>query len=364
MSLRAGEFARAESHFIRAHHWAPRIPEVCYALGRERLRSGKIDEAEELLRTAWEGDPSLIGASATLARCLAIYQRRFAEAHTVLDQAEAAGTNAMLAVVRSEVHIEEGRTAEAAIAAETALACCDSDASAGRESASTREAARAALARVHNQRGIDLLSCDQADCALFAFKRAGDLDPRWSSPRVNMGAAFVDMGKCERALVAFEAAIAADPDDPEAHYHLGVNLLDRGDLARARAALEVAVDLDPDPVEARTALAQTYLSLGDVAPALTLLAKIADEVPTDANSWVNLGAALCANEDREGAEPAFRRALEIDPQHIGACCRLADLLTRDARYLEAAVLAERAQHTDPEAAEAHFSGRTRPRRTP
>ncbi len=55
-SLRAGEFERAESHFLRAHRWAPKIPEVCYALGRERLRHGDVEQAEELLRTAWEGD--------------------------------------------------------------------------------------------------------------------------------------------------------------------------------------------------------------------------------------------------------------------------------------------------------------------
>ena len=50
--------------------------------------------------------------------------------------------------------------------------------------------------------GIELLECEQADCALFAFKRACDLDPRWSNPHVNMGATFADMGKRARALAA------------------------------------------------------------------------------------------------------------------------------------------------------------------
>ena len=94
--------------------------------------------------------------------------------------------------------------------------------------------------------------------------------------------------------------------------------------------------------------------------AVTELATIVDQSPEEASAWVNLGAALSAQDDREGAEAAWRRALEIVPDHVGACCRLADLLTRDARYLEAAILARRAQEIDPAQAEAYFSSRPEP----
>lgn len=357
--LRKGEFELAESHFSRAHRWAPRVPEVCYALGRERLRHGRVDEAEDLLRTAWRGDRTLTSAAATLARCLALYQNRFAEAHAVLDDAERDRPSAALAVVRSEVLIEERKIEAAEAAAEAALSLCDDVGDPGYESTSTREAARAALARVHNHRGVELADRGELEAALFRFKRAADLDPRWSSPHVNMGTAFVRLGKLVAARHAYQAAIAADPDNPVAHENLGLLFLDLGELASARAALETAVDLDPEPSAPRTSLAETYLALGEIEAAVTLLAKIADERAGDPGAWVNLSVALIADGDREGGETSLRKALDLDPNHVAACCRLADLLARDGRYLEAAMLAERAQELDAEQAASLLAGKPR-----
>src|SRR5262245_58922315 len=86
-SLAAGQFERAESYFSRAFRMAPTQPEVCFALGRERLRRGRYVDAERLLRTAWENDRTLYTAAASLARCLAVGLERLDEAHRVVDQA-------------------------------------------------------------------------------------------------------------------------------------------------------------------------------------------------------------------------------------------------------------------------------------
>src|SRR5262245_30187722 len=111
--LHAGDFAAAERHFEHAHARAPERPEVCVALGRERLRRGRVDEAEALLRGAWRADPTLLSAAASLARCLGVFAHRGAEALAVLDEAEARhGRDAGLLVVRSEVLLEERRVDE------------------------------------------------------------------------------------------------------------------------------------------------------------------------------------------------------------------------------------------------------------
>ena len=299
--LRAGEYGLAEAHFVRAYKWAPDRPEICCALGRERLRRGDYAEAEELLERAWQHDPSLISAAATLARCIGIHRGRYADAHVVLDTSESHhGPLAVLAIVRSELYLEEGRIDDAKRAAEAALPLC-------RDGSSEYNAARAALARVYNHEGIGLVDKAQHSTAVFAFKRASDLDPAWSSPHVNMGAAFLAMKQSQSARRAFDRAVAIDPGNAIAHYNLGLVLEHAGDAGSAAAAYERAIDLDdgnPDP-------------------------------------WVHLGVIFMTAGDRDSAESSWRRALELDPGHPRACRHLADLLVRDSRYLEAAVLVER-----------------------
>lgn len=337
-SLRAGELDRAEAHFSRAYRWAPTQPEVCYALGRERLRQGRIDEGEQLLAAAWSGDTTLVSAAATLARSYAQNRGDYARAHALLDEASrVAPPDAVdtLLVVRAEMLIDEGRIVEARTAAEAALTQANYE--------TTEGAARAALARIFNQEGIDLANAGCYERALFCFKRAADHDPAWSSPHVNIGACFIRLDKPAPALTAYRAAVALEPDNAIAHYNLGLLHRELGDGEAARRALQAAIDADPaNANEARSALAAVCLSDGDPDSAIELLSAIVGIAPEDSDAWVDLGLALNAAGDRDGAETCFRQALDIDPDHEHACTRLADLLARDARYLEAAVLAERA----------------------
>jgi len=267
--LHAGDFAGAEAHFERAHARAPERPEVCVALGRERLRRGRAGEAEALLRAAWTTDPTLVSAAASLARCLGVFARRGAEAHAILDDAEARhGRDAGLLVVRSEVFLEERRVDEARIAALAALAAATTGASGARPSAA-RVAAELALARVHNAEGLELARAGRDDEALFAFKRASDLDGDWAAPVVNLGAAFARLGRLARARSAWERALVLDPDNAAARHNLADDrvqsaaALEAGDdLAGAEAQLLAALSVDTAHVLAHTRLAQLYARLG------------------------------------------------------------------------------------------------------
>jgi tetratricopeptide (TPR) repeat protein len=255
-ALRNGEFSRAELHFERAYRHAPELPEICFALGRERLRRGRTGEAEELLAAAWSRDRSLVSAGATLARCVGIHLARMQDAHQILDEAEAIhGREPALEITRAELLVHEGRHAEAETRAARALAASEHDE--GR--AATRLAAQAVLARVENARGLARVEEGDLEAALFAFKRAADRDPMWGAPHVNSGAAFAEMGRHGPARAAYRRAIEADPTNPLAHYNLGLLLLRDGQLHEARGAIERALTLDPDDeviVRAFAALSQ------------------------------------------------------------------------------------------------------------
>jgi tetratricopeptide (TPR) repeat protein len=354
--LRDGEFAAAEAHFARAHRLAPDRAEACFAFGRERLRCGDLEQAEALLREAWRRDPSLLSAAAFLARCLGLERGDLDGARTVLDEARARhGDVAPLCVVEAELYLEERRADEARAAAELALA--DEHGGDG-----AREAARALLARVHNQEGIERASNGDAEAALFAFRRAAELDPEWSAPLCNLGAAFEIVGRAERAQSSYERALAVDPDNATARFNLARLLRQRGQIGAALALLERGwggAQGVIEPTELVALRAEIYIEDGEVERATALLGQAVASAPGHPGGWVDLAGGWQAAGDRERAEDCLRIALELDPGHVGAKLRLADLLVRDGRYIEAGQLACSAHAADPAAAETFRHGHPR-----
>ena len=350
--LRDGAFADAEAHFARAHRMAPDRAEVCFALGRERLRRGDLDQAEVLLRQAWLRDPSLVSAAAFLARCLGVERRDFAAAHAVLEEAFARhGRSAPIAVVAAEILLEEGRADAARELAEEVLEASPDGA---------RDAARALLARVHNQEGLERVRAGEPEAALFAFRRAAALDEDWSAPTCNLGAAFEAIGRLDRARSAYEQALSIDSDSATARFNLARLLHERGDSRGALAVLDGSAG-EPETAEVVALRAELYIEDGDPGHAAEILSDAVARAPGDPVAWVDLATGWLAIGDRVRAEDCLRIALELDPEHIGAKLRLADLLVRDGRYIEAAQLATQAEATSPDEVEAYRTGKRRAR---
>lgn len=336
---RAGRFDEAELCFVQAHRLEPGRPEVCYALGRARLRAGAVAEAETLLRAAWTGDPTLVSAAGTLARCLGLHAGRFAEAHEVLDQAAlhrqglGLGALALLGVVRGELLLAEDRLDEARAAADAALLAEGND--------SERDAARAVLARVANREGVLCAEAGEGERALFLFRQAAHLDASWSSPQVNLGAMLARMAIHERAAAAYDRALAIDPENATAYENRGLLRKELGDLQGARSDLAQALRLDPRSRSAAMALAAVHRALDDGRAAAAVLAGALEHAGDDADLWSELGLAFADAGDRDNAEACWRRSIHLQPDHPGACMHLASLLVRDGRLREAAVLAQR-----------------------
>lgn len=336
---RAGRLDRAEECFALAYRLAPDRAEVCYALGRARLRAGAVAEAEQLLRAAWQSDGSLISAAGTLARCLGLHAGRFGEAHAVLDEAAARHQAvALLDVVRGELLLAEDRFEEARAAADAALLADGNE--------SERDAARAVLARVANQEGIRSAERGETDRALFLFRQAAHLDPSWSSPHVNQGAVFARMSMHERAAAAYDRGVAIEPDNPRAYENRGLLRKQLGDLEGARSDLSRVLKLEPQARAAAMALAAVHRARQDFPAAAAVLAEAIEHAADDVELWCELGVAFADTGDRDSAEACWRRILTLVPDHPGACTHLASLLVRDGRLHEAAVLARRVPDLD------------------
>jgi len=82
----------------------------------------------------------------------------------------------------------------------------------------------------------------------------------------------------------------------------------------------------------------------DARPLLEKALAITDELPY---AYVLIGGFQMLREDYAAAEPALRRALEINPSHDEAFAHLSRLMARTGRVHEAVVLAQRNIQLDP-----------------
>lgn len=291
-SSRNGGFDAALASFLRARELAPDRPETACALGRERMRRGDYEEACELLEGAWQHDHSLASAGTSLARCRGLHLGQFKEAHAVLDQVdEHKGVQPPTRVVRGELLLEEGRHEEAAILIEALL----SSASPVGAAESVKVSATLLMARVENERGLCAVNQKGFERAIFAFKRAGDLDPLWPAPHSNLGACFEALGKWQRAEKAYRHACALDPHYARAWHNLGNLYLGRND-SRSLDCLARGYMADP----ARPELAADYASSlhlsGATEQAREVLHDHAEELGDLGEAWANLALPLVARK--------------------------------------------------------------------
>jgi tetratricopeptide (TPR) repeat protein len=141
-----------------------------------------------------------------------------------------------------------------------------------------------------------------ATAALDPLQRAVAAQPRLIEARLKLGEALAAAGRAEEAAAAYREALRRDPvHHPEGWNNLGFQLLRLNRLPEAADALRRAVALRPPFVEARA----------------------------------NLGAALLASSDLEGAAAQFEAALRHDAAYVPALGNLGVVRARQGRTDEA-----------------------------
>jgi len=341
-SLRDGEFQLATNAFEKAYDDAPEEPQVMLAVGREYVRQGRYDEAAPLLRGAWSGMQESTAAAVTLARLLGMHLGRQVEAFEVIHQAlDRCDDRAPLQVIRGELLLEEGAFSEARAAFGQVA-----DAQ-GAEAGALHEAARAGLSRTFNVEGISLSEQGEFEQAIFAFKRATDLEPGWAGPHVNLGVVFGRMGKTSKAIEAYQCALEREPENPVAYFNLGTAQHKVGQRSEAVKTLEELLQLTPDYPHVRGALANVLGELKEFDRAIALLLEELEIDVTCVSCWTSLGLAHICSGNAERGESCLLRALELDSDYFNAIHNLASLYVTQRRYTDAERILRRAQRLDP-----------------
>jgi tetratricopeptide (TPR) repeat protein len=137
--------------------------------------------------------------------------------------------------------------------------------------------------------------------AVVQYERAIELDPDFDKPRYQLISARAGLRETELPIAEYEKRLAESPDDIRQYRFLASAYLAAHDYGRAREVVERGLSLAPD-----------------------------DPMLVGSRAEARAGAG-----DPEGALADWRRALELDPDHIGPLYMSAFVLERIGRRDEA-----------------------------
>lgn len=180
----------------------------------------------------------------------------------------------------------------------------------------------------------------QSSCAVAAFRKAVQLDPRYEQAYVDMALVLKSQGRLDEAESEVRIALGISPDDTKALTAHGVILARmKGRAEEAISELRRVVVLAPDSGDAHLNLGIALADEFDLQGAVAEFSEAVRLAPERAAPHYNLGRALSDLGRGEEAKPELEAAIKLDPS-IG-----------DAFYLLAKI---ETQTGDADAAESHF----------
>jgi tetratricopeptide (TPR) repeat protein len=274
-----------------------------YAQAANALQSGRLPEAETLLRRVLHADPA------------------HADAHN------------WLGVVCQQ----------------------KGDGGAAVEHLKTAVALRPASADFANNLGITELKLGDFDAAERSFEKALALNPRLAQAHYNLGLVFQKRRQRERAIACFRQAIALVPDYGNAQLMLGNALSETGQHDEAIAVHRGLAALMPGAPAPLFNLATAFKAARRYKEAAEVARQILDADPNNAFAHNLIAKFLWSAGRYDEAERQARRAVALDPKDAEPRNTLGMVLTALGRFDEATASLESALALAPAYPEAIYN---------
>lgn len=172
--------------------------------------------------------------------------------------------------------------------------------------------------------------------AVAAYRRAIDADPAFAVPHNALGVALGRLGDVAGSEAALEAATRLNAKWADPWVNLAGLRRRREDKPGAAAAWLAASNRGFQLPVGEAEWLGLYLATQErYAPSVPFLQRACDEKGDRAELWYALGVALQRTHDLDGAERAFRRALQMNPGYAEAWNNLGNLLKSQVRFDEA-----------------------------
>ncbi len=170
--------------------------------------------------------------------------------------------------------------------------------------------------------------------AAIEYRNAIKQVPDSSEAHRKLGLAHLAAGDAGAAYQAFTKAVDLDPADVEPRLDAGRLLLRAGLFELAQVRAEQVLDREPENLDAQIVAGRALARLRRTDEALAMLA-LAAGTTRDARAYVAIGEIKQYAGDDEGAERAFREAIERNPALIEARTTFAAFLLESDRIADA-----------------------------
>ncbi len=279
---------------------------------------GKRDDAEKLLKRAFENNPKNYSFLTSLAMHYSLENRR----------------PEMLAVLQQiKSHAKEFPTAYQVVG-DFFLRLGDAD-SAIREY--NEGMAKDSAHKITYQKDVIsvLVAQHKRDEAAEINKQILKDNPKDGDARSLEAGFLLDKGDVARALSELQAVVAQSPDNPVAHFQLGRAYLAAGESEQARQALQKAIELQPRYTLARLTLAQLLVTRGDFDAALKAAAEVLRIDHANQQAELIQSAALLGQRKYVESRALLADMLKKNPVSADAYFQLGVVNLAESKYKEA-----------------------------
>ncbi len=196
------------------------------------------------------------------------------------------------------------------------------------------------VAFAHFQLAYAYTALKQVPEARAEYDKAIALDPKMTEAYLNLGILLTDPAPAD-AVAPLKKAVELLPSQSRPRILLGVAQERAGDFAGAANSFEGAVNLDPRDTEATLHLARLYLKLKRPAEAESKFRSVLSADPNSTVAALGLAQTLDAEGKPEAAD-AYRKYLALQPNDQAARARTIHFLVEQQNYDEALAELDRA----------------------
>jgi protein O-mannosyl-transferase len=162
--------------------------------------------------------------------------------------------------------------------------------------------------------------------AIEYFLRAIRLKPNYTDPHLNLGSAYMEIGRTEAAELQLRAAVALSPLNTRAHNELGKLYLGAGRLSEAEEQFRRSVESEPNVV-AYDSLGDIYARRGQSDKSEEAFGRAVALESFDSHGHFGLAALYAASGRNSLAARQYEEGLKTDPANREALGALRQLRT-------------------------------------
>lgn len=183
----------------------------------------------------------------------------------------------------------------------------------------------------------DLMKEKRYEDAIVLYKKLVDIHPDKDSFLLSLAWAYHDSGSIDDAIGCFERLLSAELEKKVftgfAFDELVRIYKEQGEYGRLVEVCEKVVAAYPDDIAFLNDLGDAYLKADRAVRAVEVFMKMTEMEPDASDAYCRLGNARIAVGELDGAEDAYKKAVEIDPTEGGSFYhRLANVYLHAGHY--------------------------------